>query len=51
MNSLCCPELMPQMVGGLTPDGLVMVKKSVAHNPVAEGLAITKLSKSSLTIN
>ncbi len=46
------------MVGGLTPDGLVMVKKSVVHNPTLaagvgalKGLAITKLSKSSLTIN
>lgn len=31
---LCCPELMPQMVGGLAPPGVDTEKESVRHWPV-----------------
>ena len=39
---MCCPVFLPQIVGGLKPPGLVMVKESVMQSPIiVDGLMST----------
>jgi hypothetical protein len=47
-NLLCWPVSVPQTVGGFLPDVPFTIKVSVVQAPVAAGLAIWKVWKSSL---